>query len=284
MSKIIFQKVAIIGVGLIGGSLGLELIRRKLAKEVVGHSRSSSNLKLALRKKLITKAAPSIFDAVVEADCIIVAVPVVSTLYVLPEILHLAKPGALVMDVGSTKEVIVEWSKKYCPRDVTFIGAHPMAGRELSGPQAALAGLFEKRACILTPLPKTPASMLKKAAALWKAVGMNVKILSPKQHDEAIGTLSHLPQMAAYALMHAVGSQKFLSDLSGSGLRDTTRLAASDPQMWLDICLTNKKELLKGLGNLEKNLSMISKFVRQGNQKALKKYFTRANQLKQKLL
>lgn len=284
MPKIKFQKVAIIGVGLIGGSIGLEIIRKKMAKEVVGFSRSKSNLRTALKKRLITHAAPSLFEAVVDAELIIIAAPVLTTIKMLREVLHLASPGCLVMDVGSTKVAILEEAEKYLPRDVFFVGAHPMAGREISGPQAAIPDLFKNRSCILTSLPQTPPAVMKLATQIWKSVGMKVRIMSAAKHDEVIGALSHLPQMAAYALMNTISSQsQVMQALSGNGLRDTTRLAASEPQMWLDICFTNKKPLLKGLSDLEKNLKKISNFIRQGNQKALRNYFKRANKLKLRL-
>lgn len=281
MSKTLFDRVAIVGVGLIGGSLGLELIRKKLVKEVVGYSRSAAGLKLALRKKLITEAAPSLFEAVVDADCVIVAAPVMATLELLPEILTLSKPGTLVMDVGSTKEVIVEWAKKYCPEDVTFIGAHPMAGSERSGPESAVEDLFQKRHCFLAPAAGTDPRQIKKATKLWQSVGMKVKTISARQHDEIVGGLSHLPQLMAYVLMNTVEpKKKVLANFSGSGLRDTTRLAASDPKMWVDICMTNKRVLLSELAAFSQNLKKVSDCLETDNYKALEKYFTRSNTLK----
>ncbi|MBX7149961.1 prephenate dehydrogenase [bacterium] len=282
-----FNKVAIIGVGLLGGSLGLELRRKKMAKTVVGCGRSVPNLKTAVRKKLIHSYVADVAKAVADADCIILAAPVLTIENHLKIIAKKAKPGSLVMDVGSTKEKIVAAASKVLPKHIFFVGAHPMAGTEKSGADAALPDLFKGRKCFLTPDKKTFKPALRLAGLFWKKIGCSVETLSPTEHDALLAATSHLPQVVAYALMSVLNATmppKKLAHYAGKGLRDTTRIAASPASMWTDILLANQANMLPLFTQCKKDLEKIAGWVKKGNTRQLTAYFEKSSRARRQIV
>lgn len=281
-----FHCVTIVGVGLIGGSLALEIKKKKLAKKVIGCGRSLANLQIAKKRRLVDEITTNLGKSVSHSDFIILSAPVQTILHQLKIIAQKAKPGTLVMDVGSTKELIVNQAHKILPSSVFFIGAHPLAGTEKSGAVAALPNLFKNRFCILTPTALTSQKALKEAKRFWKQMGAKTLIYSPKKHDQLLAFTSHLPQMVSYVLMATVGNGiplKEIQKLAGGGLRDTTRIASSSSEMWRDICLANRQPLVQGLKNFQKNMNQLILWIQKGKAKGLERYFERAANLRRSL-
>ncbi|MFH0855233.1 MAG: prephenate dehydrogenase/arogenate dehydrogenase family protein [Candidatus Omnitrophota bacterium] len=247
----LFNKVAIIGTGLIGGSLGLLIKKNKLAGQVVGVSRHKKSLDLALKMKAIDRGSVS-FDIIKGSDLLILAVPVDTLISLKERIRKAAGRNCLVTDVGSTKAQIARHLSAIFPN---YVGSHPLAGSEKRGILNAGPGIFKGSLCVLTPDKKTMPGALAKIKALWVKLGARVVCLSPEKHDKVLSFTSHLAHLAAFSLIKSVPLNylKFAS----SGLRDTTRIAASDPGLWQGIFLTNKTELLKALRLFELNLKEI---------------------------
>lgn len=240
-----FNKIAIIGVGLIGGSIGLAIKKRHLAIEVVGVFRRKSTLRKALKCKAVDRAVTSIADGVKGADLIIVASPVHSIPKIIKEAARYAKRGATITDAGSTKSWIVGQVDKSLAksRKVHFVGAHPMAGSEHAGVEFAKADLFEGSPCIVTKTAATDGKSLRDIVNFWSQLGAKVKVMSPSSHDKSVSLISHLPHIAAFALAGSVPKGEL--QYAAEGFKDTTRVASSDPSLWADIFLTNKKEILR---------------------------------------
>ncbi|MBI5124010.1 MAG: prephenate dehydrogenase [Candidatus Omnitrophica bacterium] len=253
----LFNKVTIIGVGLIGGSIGLAIRKRRLAREVIGVFRRKSTLKGALKAKAVTKGTLDIERGVKDADLIIIASPVHSIPSLIKEALKYAKPGTIITDVGSTKGWIVDEVENIIPssRLVYFVGSHPMAGSERASVEFARADLLEGTPCIVTKTPATSSSGLEKVVRFWSALGAKVKVLSPAAHDRSVSLISHLPHIVAFSLAGAVPEKELA--YAAEGFKDTTRVASSDPELWSDIFLTNKEEILKACRIFEKRLKEI---------------------------
>lgn len=261
----LFDKVAIIGVGLIGGSIGLAIKKKKAAREVVGVFRHESTLKKALKYKAIDKGTMSIPGAVSGADLIIIATPVHSIPKFIKEAARYAMKGAIITDVGSTKSWIVRESGKILnkPGSVSFIGSHPMAGSEHTSVEFARADLLEAAPCIVTKTAGSDKKALKVIVSFWKRLGSNVKIMSPAAHDKSVSLISHLPHIVAFGLAGAVPEKEL--KYAAEGFKDTTRVASSDPELWADIFLTNKKEVLKAGRAFEKYYKDILKAISRGD-------------------
>lgn len=243
-----FEQLGLIGCGLMGGSFALALKKAGLVKRVVGYSKSPSTTEKARQMGVIDVEAPSALLAVSGADIVLVAVPVAATEATFKGIRHLITNKTLVMDVGSTKRDVVEAARRTLgPQLGTFVPAHPIAGKELAGVEHADAELYRGRQVILTPIERTLTVHLQRAEQLWRALGCQVRQMSPDAHDAAYAAVSHLPHLLAFAYMNGLGEQRqvneFLS-LAGPGFRDFTRIAASDPKIWRDIFAANKDELL----------------------------------------
>jgi len=251
-SECLFQQVTIIGVGLLGGSLGLVLKEQGLAKTVVGIGRRQANLELAVEMGAIDRFTSEPHEAVCDSDFIVLATPVDTYPSHLQRWGKQVPSGAIVSDVGSVKGQLVFDVEAALPSTAYFVGAHPIAGKEKSGVAHATSKLFEGARCIVTPTPETNADALRKVRDLWEAAGSHVLSMDPMVHDWVLGAVSHLPHIAAFSLMHALEDLQGktpealnLLEYSGGGLRDTTRIAASSPEMWRDICLANRENLLK---------------------------------------
>lgn len=251
-----FKKVAIIGTGLIGASLGLALKKKGLAGEIIGVSRHNNSLAIARRNRAIDRGSLNL-NIIREADLVILATPVKTIISLAPAVARIIKPSCIVTDVGSTKKEIVS---KLDRLFTFYLGSHPLAGSEKRGVNHANGELFKNSICILTPTRETRRIALRKIKTLWKRLGSKVLCFSPDEHDRILSFASHLPHLLAFSLIRTV-PQGFLR-FSGGGLRDTTRIAASDSQVWSDVFLTNRKHLLKALAALEKELSRMKKYIR----------------------
>ncbi|MBE0546842.1 MAG: prephenate dehydrogenase/arogenate dehydrogenase family protein [Rubrivivax sp.] len=268
-----FNQLGLIGCGLMGGSFALALKRAGLVKRVVGYSKSPSTTDLAKKLGVIDVAAESALLAVAGADIVLIAVPVAATETTFKAIRHLVEPGVLFMDVGSTKRDVVDAARRVLrERVASFVPAHPIAGKEVSGIQNADAGLFSGRQVILTPLAQTAPALVQKATDAWSAIGAQVLKMTPENHDAAFAAVSHLPHLLAFAYFSAVVNQPagkdFLS-LAGPGFRDFTRIAASSPETWRDILVANREEVLKQSQRFRHALDAFEHALREANGAAL---------------
>ncbi len=243
-----FEQLGLIGCGLMGGSFALALKKARLVKRVVGYSKAPATTEKARSMGVIDVEAPSALLAVSGADIVLVAVPVAATEATFKAMKHLITNQTLVMDVGSTKRDVVEAARRTLgPQLGTFVPAHPIAGKEQSGVEHADANLYQGKQVILTPIERTLTVHLQRAEQLWRALGCQVKQMSPEAHDSAYAAVSHLPHLLAFAYMNGLSEQRQLNEflsLAGPGFRDFTRIAASDPKVWRDIFASNKDELL----------------------------------------
>ncbi len=251
-----FNKVAIIGVGLIGGSIGLAVKKQKVAGEVVGIFRHGSTLKRALRCKAVDRGVLDMAEGVADADLIVICSPVHSIPALAWEAARFAKRGTVITDAGSTKSWIVsEMDRLFKGSPVRFVGSHPMAGSERTGVEAARFDLFKGSPCVVTKTARTDKTALARVTGFWKLIGARVKVLDPAEHDRTVSLVSHLPHLIAFGLADAVPENAL--QYAAEGFKDTTRVASSDPALWADIFLTNKKELLKAAAIFRKCLGDI---------------------------
>ena len=269
-----FRKVTIIGAGLIGGSIGMAIKKQRLAREVIGVSRQHSSLVHALKNRAIDRGSHDIKKSVQDADFVILATPVKAIIEILPQISGSLRRGAIVTDVGSTKETIVEAAQKCLPAHAFYIGSHPLAGSEKKGAAFSSAELFQDSICILTPTDKTNKQTLEKVKSFWTKLGANVKPLSPSDHDKVLAYISHIPHLMAYSLMNVVPAEYL--EFASQGLRDTTRIASSDPEMWSDICLVNSTPIVKSLDEVVKILSTFRKSIVSKDEQHLVENFRKA--------
>ncbi|MFA5881531.1 MAG: prephenate dehydrogenase [Eubacteriales bacterium] len=277
--KPLFEKVAIIGVGLIGGSLGMALGSRGLAGTIIGVNSNPVSLQLALEAEAIHEGTLELEIAVSDADLVVIATPVGLTVDFIRRIVPFIKPGCIVTDVGSTKAEIVREAQKMMPPGTFFVGGHPMTGSEITGVRGADRYLFENAVYILTPAADTPRAAIKKVRKLVDSLGAKVIEIDPEEHDLMVAAVSHLPHFIAATLVNTVGEiqkdHEGLLMLAAGGFRDTTRVASGSPLMWKDICLTNKDNILKVLHKfrevLDETCQMIEKCDDQGLEGSLDK-------------
>ncbi|MEI6631536.1 MAG: prephenate dehydrogenase [bacterium] len=259
----LFNKAVIVGTGLIGGSIALGLKKNALAREVIGISRSQKTLSLAKKRKAIDKGSLDLHIAR-GADLLIFATPPSTVLKLAPALSRIISKDCIVSDASSTKEEIVKRLEKTFRR---FVGAHPLAGSEKQGIKHACADIFKGSLCILTPTRNTDQAAIKKIRALWLGLGSRVTFLSPSEHDKALSLVSHLPHITSFATIGTIPASYL--KFAASGLRDTTRLAASDSGLWADILLSNRKNILVALSSLEKNLARIKSTIKRNDVKSL---------------
>jgi prephenate dehydrogenase len=244
-----YEQLGVIGCGLMGGSFALAMKKAGLVKRVVGYSKSPSTTEKARQMGVIDVEAPSALLAVSGADIVLISVPVAATEATFRAIKHLVTPKNLIMDVGSTKRDVVDAAERTLgPQVAAFVPAHPIAGKELAGVEHADPDLYIGKKVILTPNERTAKTHIKKAEHVWKALGCQVVYMTPDAHDKAYAAISHLPHLLAFAYMNGIISQPegtdFLS-LAGTGFKDFTRIAASDPKVWRDIFSVNKDQILE---------------------------------------
>lgn len=281
MAKFRFKKVAIVGVGLIGGSLGMAVKKRHLAKEIVGLAHRPATIPEAVRLKAIDHGSldPGIVRG---ADLVVLATPVATIIDIIPKLKKYLDKGCIVIDVGSCKKEIVSQLEKMLPRGVSFIGCHPLAGLEKKGVAAASADIFSDTLTMVTPTRRSPAPDLVKVKQLWQALGVKVAVLSPEQHDRILAFLSHLPHVLAFALINCVPSQ-YLS-LSPRSLREMTRIASSDSLVWRDILMMNRGNLLSAIDGFITQLIKLRNMVYCQDGRRLLKSLQQARLKREKIL
>ncbi len=284
-----FEKIALVGIGLIGSSLARVVRREGLAGQIAITTRSEATLRRARELglgDLYFDAAP---EAVRDADLVVVSVPVGASGAVAAEIAPALKRGAIVTDVGSTKRSVIEQMRPHIPDGVHFIPGHPIAGTEKSGPDAGFPELFENRWCIFTPLPGTDAEALERLSDFWRRFGSNVDTMDPEHHDMVLAIVSHLPHIIAYNIVGTADDLETVTKsevikYSASGFRDFTRLAASDPTMWRDVCLHNRDAILEMLARFSEDLASLQRAIRWGDGDKLFELFTRTRAVRRSII
>lgn len=289
MPEKMFDRIALIGIGLIGSSLARVIRRDGLAGEIVVSTRSAGTLARAQELGLGDRYTTDAAEAVKDADLVIVSVPVGSSGAVAERIAPALKPGAIVTDVGSTKASVIAQMQPHMPPHVHFIPGHPLAGTEKSGPDAGFAELFENRWCILTPPEGAEPAAVERLAAFWRACGSNIDTMDPEHHDMVLAMVSHLPHIIAYNIVGTADDLQTVTKsevikYSASGFRDFTRLAASDPTMWRDVCLHNKDAILEMLSRFSEDLASLQRAIRWGDGDKLFELFTRTRAVRRSII
>ena len=284
-----FDRIALIGIGLIGSSLARVIKREKLAGHVAIASATSDTLERAHQLELGDSFTTSNSEAVRDADLVIVSVPVGASERVARDIAHDLKDGAIVTDVGSTKGSVIAQMAPHLPANVHFIPGHPLAGTEHSGPDSGFADLFQQRWCILTPLPQTDPDALARLSAFWQACGSTVDTMDPEHHDKVLAIVSHLPHIIAYNIVGTADDVESVTKsevikYSASGFRDFTRLAASDPTMWRDVCLHNRDAILEMLARFSEDLAALQRSIRWGDGDKLFDLFSRTRAIRRSII
>jgi prephenate dehydrogenase len=280
------MRLAVIGVGLIGGSFALALKQARLASHVVGAGRSPANLRLALERGAIDSIAKDAAAAARDAELVLVAAPVAQ----FPEIFRSLEPppGAIVTDAGSTKRDVVAAARKALgARIAQFVPGHPIAGAEKSGAAAASAELFRGRRVVLTPLEENPRELVDRVEKLWSACGANVTRMGAEEHDSVLAAVSHLPHVLAFALVHEVAQRanaEQLFSFAAGGFRDFTRIASSHPEMWRDICVANRDRLLWELEKYGSKLAHLRSLLEKGDGPGLERLFGEAREARDQWL
>ena len=285
MSQPMFQRVALIGIGLIGSSISHAMQRKGLAKEIVGSARTRQTLDTALKLGLISKGYDSAAEAVAGADLVILSVPVGACGPLAAEIAPNLQPGAILTDVGSVKAAVVRDMAPHVPAGVHFVPGHPIAGTEQSGPEAGFAELFEGRWTILTPEPDADAAAVDKLKAFWVALGSKVEIMSAPHHDMVLAITSHLPHLIAYNIVNTAEHLERVTDkevikFSAGGFRDFTRIAASDPTMWRDVFLNNKEAVMEMLRRFSDDLAELRSAIEGADGDTLFRRFSQARTIR----
>ncbi|MBX3610900.1 MAG: prephenate dehydrogenase/arogenate dehydrogenase family protein [Hydrogenophaga sp.] len=277
-----FEQLGLIGCGLMGGSFALALKRAGLVKRVVGYSKSPSTTERARQMGVIDVEAPSALLAVSGADLVLLAVPVAATEATFKAIRHLVRNDVLIMDVGSTKREVIDAARRVLREQVgVFVPAHPIAGKELAGVDNADVDLYTGRQVILTPIERTSPGHVDKAEKVWRALGCQVKRMTPEGHDAAYAAISHLPHLMAFALMTAIQNQPEGADylsLAGPGFRDFTRIAASDAAIWRDILLSNREELIAQSRHFLRAMQQFEATIKNGDADALEALIDKASE------
>lgn len=277
----VFRKVAIVGVGLIGGSLGKALKKHGLAKEIYGVSRRKEALAIAVKNGAIDHGTHDLKKAVANADLVVLATPVNVVAQMFETISPHLKRGCVVTDVGSTKVSIVASAQEKLLNSIMFVGSHPLAGSEKRGVEYAVEDLFKDTNCIMTPVSETHRHAVDKIKKMWQKIGAQVKIMTPEEHDHILSYISHLPHMVAYALMATVPDEYL--QYAAQGLKDTTWIAASSPEVWHDICFANSKNIMRALDECVSSLGTIRKAINEDEGKILTNEFKKAKMKRDKL-
>ena len=288
MSQVAYQRVALIGLGLIASSMAHAMRVGGLAGEIVGFAKSAETRAVA-KELFCDRVTDSAAEAVREADLVVLAVPVGAMEAIAAEIAPHLKPGATVADVGSVKQAVVDAVSPHIPAGVQFIPGHPLAGTEYSGPRSGFATLFQNRWWLLTPLPDTDPAAIGRLRGLLEALGANVDVMDVEHHDLVLAVVSHVPHAIAYTMVGVADhmrrvSQSEVIKYSASGFRDFTRIAASDPVMWRDVFLTNKEAVLDILGRFAEELFVLQRAIRMGDGDHLHAYFTRTRAIRRGII
>lgn len=279
-----FNRITIIGVGLIGGSIGLGIKKHGAAKEVIGVFRHKATLKKALKRRAIDKGAMSIKEGVEGADLIILATPVFSIPCVAAEAIRYAKKGAIITDSGSTKRWVSKKIEEMLGRrsGIFFVGSHPMAGSEKTSVVYAKEDLLDGSPCIVTKTLKTDKRSLDRITDFWRSLGAKVKIMSPAGHDRSVSLISHLPHLVVFSLSGAVPQKELI--YAAEGFKDTTRIASSDPGLWADIFLSNRSEVLRSAGIFERYYRKLVGILAKGDHSKMVKLLKEARAKRNRLV
>ena len=285
----IYDRVALIGLGLIASSMFWAMKRGGLAGEVTGYARSAETRATARRIGLCDRVCDSAAEAVEGADLVVLCVPVGVMGAVAEEIAGALKPGATLTDVGSVKRDVIANVGPHVPKGVHFIPAHPLAGTEHSGPESGFADLFQNRWCLLVPVEGTEPAAIARLRRLWEAMGSNVEEMDADHHDLVLAVTSHAPHLIAYTMVGVADDLRRVTDsevikYSAAGFRDFTRIAASDPTMWRDVFLTNKDATLEILGRFTEELFALQRAIRTGDGDHLHAYFTRTRAIRRSII
>jgi cyclohexadieny/prephenate dehydrogenase len=288
MSRI-YERAALIGLGLIAGSMSLAMKKHGLAGETVGTAKSAETRDVAREIGLVDHVLDTAAEAVKDADLVVLAVPVGAMGEVAREIGPHLKPGATVTDVGSVKRAVIEAVAPHMPAGVDFVPAHPLAGTEHSGPRSGFAELFENRWCLIVPANGADPGAVAKLRALWEAMGSQVDEMDADHHDLVLAVTSHTPHLIAYTMVGVADDLRRVTDsevikYSAAGFRDFTRIAASDPTMWRDVFLTNKDATLEILGRFTEELFALQRAIRTGNGELLHDYFTHTRAIRRGII
>ncbi len=285
----VYDRVALIGLGLIASSMFWAIKRAGLAGEVTGYARSEATRNTARNIGLCDRVCDTAQEAVEGADLIVLCVPVGAMGAVAADIAPVLKPGATVSDVGSVKRHVIQAVSPHIPDGVHFIPAHPLAGTEHSGPEAGFAELFDNRWCLLVPVEGTAPDAIARLRALWEGMGSNVDEMDADHHDLVLAVTSHAPHLIAYTMVGVADDLRRVTDsevikYSAAGFRDFTRIAASDPTMWRDVFLTNKDATLEILGRFTEELFALQRAIRTGDGDQLFDYFTRTRAIRRGII
>jgi cyclohexadieny/prephenate dehydrogenase len=289
MTAASFERVALIGLGLIGSSLSHAMRRAGLARSIVGHAQSESTRDTALRMGLVTSVYGSAAEAVDQADLVILCTPIGACGAIARSMAPSLRPGAIVTDVGSVKSSVARDVAPFIPPGVHFIPGHPIAGTEHSGPQSGFAELFDGRWCILTPSPSADPAAVARLKAFWLALGSHVEIMDAEHHDLVLAITSHVPHLIAYNIVNTARHLERVTDsevikFSAGGFRDFTRIAASDPIMWRDVFLNNKEAVLEMLARFTEDLTALQRAIRFGEAETLHGLFTEARATRRSII
>ncbi|MDY6849295.1 MAG: prephenate dehydrogenase/arogenate dehydrogenase family protein [Thermodesulfobacteriota bacterium] len=287
-SGFFIPRLAVVGVGLIGGSLALALRETGAVGEVVGIGRGLENLQKALDLGIVDRITQDAAEGCRDADVVFLATPVRTLADVAAAIIPSLKPGAILTDGGSVKAQVAQEIEPLLRGDVFLVPGHPIAGTEKSGAEAAFSTLYQGRRCILTPTEGTDQDALLFIQRMWTTVGSEVVLMDVTKHDRVLAAISHLPHMVAYSLVNAVGSydryEENILEYSAGGFRDFTRIASSDPTMWRDIALTNRDALIEMMERFERFFGELKEDVRQGDDEKLFDFFQRSKQMRDEIL
>ncbi|VDS09356.1 Pyrroline-5-carboxylate reductase [Paracoccus haematequi] len=285
----IYDRVALIGLGLIAGSMAHAIREGGLAREVVGYARSAETRETAREINLCDRIVDSAAEAVADADLVVLAVPVGAMAAVAADIAPHLKPGATVTDVGSVKQSVIDAVAPHIPQGIHFVPGHPLAGTEHSGPRAGFASLFRNRWWLLTPLPDTDPAAVDRLTDLVRAMGAKTDRMEPAHHDLVLAVTSHAPHLIAFTMVGVADHLRRVTDeevvqYSAAGFRDFTRIAASDPTMWRDVFLHNKDATLDILGRFTEELFVLQRAIRMGDGQQLFDYFTRTRAIRRGII
>lgn len=289
MTAPIYDRVALIGLGLIASSMALAMRKAGLAREITGHAKSAETRATALEIGLCDAVFDTAAGAVEGADLVVLCVPVGAMEDVARAIAPALKPGACVTDVGSVKRAVIDAVGPHLPEGVAFVPGHPLAGTEHSGPRSGFATLFRNRWCLLTPTAQSTPEAIARLRALWEGMGANVDEMEADHHDLVLAVVSHTPHLIAYTMVGVADHLRRVSNseviqYSASGFRDFTRIAASDPTMWRDVFLTNKDAVLDILGRFTEELFVLQRAIRMGDGPLLHEYFTRTRAIRRGII
>jgi len=285
----VFNKVCIIGLGLIGGSIGLSLKRLNSSSQIVGYAKTKSTLKRALERGLVDKVEENLINAVNDADFVILATPLSMFKSIIDEISPFLKEGCIISDTGSAKLSVIKELKNIIPRNIEFVPGHPIAGTEESGPDSGFAELFDNRWCILTPTEANTSNAIHLVKKFWESLGSKVEIMEPSHHDKVLAITSHIPHLIAFNIVGTANNlanvtEKEVVKYSAGGFRDFTRIAASDPKMWSDIFTYNSDAVLEMLELFSNDLAKLKDAVRKKDSDLLFSNFEKTRAVRKNII